>query len=191
MTDQQNWQCPTCGERHEGQFETCWKCGSNQTGSRNQDFHVSEPVSENDQLLDSEDDVQLPTLQLPGITYFSIPPLIWISVVCTFIDFERNPIVPGIPKSSVSKVEIVVLVFVFALIGIPILFTMTRFLFLCLIRRLQMLKNFPLLWMLTMFRLPVNLCRNHSWFVPVYYGSLVALFILEFGRAAWHFARTI
>lgn len=22
-----SWQCPTCGENHEGQFTACWKCG--------------------------------------------------------------------------------------------------------------------------------------------------------------------
>ena len=22
------WSCPACGERHEGQFSQCWKCGA-------------------------------------------------------------------------------------------------------------------------------------------------------------------
>jgi len=26
------WQCPACGESHESQFTSCWKCGSAQPG---------------------------------------------------------------------------------------------------------------------------------------------------------------
>lgn len=25
------WQCPECGEHHEGQFSACWQCGFSQT----------------------------------------------------------------------------------------------------------------------------------------------------------------
>ena len=27
------WVCPSCGERHEPQFGTCWKCGSDESGA--------------------------------------------------------------------------------------------------------------------------------------------------------------
>lgn len=26
-SNQDSWTCPRCGERHESQFSTCWKCG--------------------------------------------------------------------------------------------------------------------------------------------------------------------
>jgi rubrerythrin len=26
-SNQDTWVCPGCGERHEGQFGTCWNCG--------------------------------------------------------------------------------------------------------------------------------------------------------------------
>ena len=26
---QESWTCPACGEKSEGQFESCWKCGAN------------------------------------------------------------------------------------------------------------------------------------------------------------------
>ena len=26
---QSSWSCPSCGERLEGQFSSCWKCGAN------------------------------------------------------------------------------------------------------------------------------------------------------------------
>jgi hypothetical protein len=27
-----SWTCPACGEKSEGQFESCWKCGANRPG---------------------------------------------------------------------------------------------------------------------------------------------------------------
>lgn len=36
------WQCPNCSEQHDDQFDTCWKCGSDQVGGRNPDYRVSE-----------------------------------------------------------------------------------------------------------------------------------------------------
>ena len=192
MTPQTVWQCPTCDEQHEDQFDTCWKCGTNRIGGRNQNFRVSEPASENDQAPDSAGDDQLPTLQLPTITYFSIPPFIWLSLVNTFNDLQHWPNVAQIPDFSFSMTEIVVHVCATVLIGIPIFFTMVRMLFLCIMRRLQMPHRFPeALWMLSMFRLPVDLRLRHSWFVPVYYGSIIAMIILPFGIATWHVLRSI
>jgi predicted RNA-binding Zn-ribbon protein involved in translation (DUF1610 family) len=28
-SDLVKWKCPHCGEEHEGQFTTCWNCGTN------------------------------------------------------------------------------------------------------------------------------------------------------------------
>ncbi len=28
------WKCPTCGELHDPQFTSCWKCGTDRTGDR-------------------------------------------------------------------------------------------------------------------------------------------------------------
>ena len=28
QTAAEAWVCPACGERHEGQFNSCWKCGA-------------------------------------------------------------------------------------------------------------------------------------------------------------------
>ncbi|MCA9472707.1 MAG: DUF2007 domain-containing protein [Nitrospirales bacterium] len=27
----ERWTCPNCGEQHEGEFTTCWKCGRERT----------------------------------------------------------------------------------------------------------------------------------------------------------------
>jgi hypothetical protein len=189
VTGQTIWQCPTCGEQHEGQFDTCWKCGTNRTGRRNQNFHVSEAASENVQSLDSADDVQLPTLQLPTITYLSIPPFIWISLANMFNRLQRGPNIPQISDFSIPTAEIVVDVLACVLIGIPCFFTMARFMFLCIMRRQKWAPEVT--WILSMFRLPVNLCQQHSWFVPLYYGSIVAMFIVQFGFTVWHLASTI
>ena len=29
-----NWTCPNCSEVHEDQFDSCWKCGTQQNGSK-------------------------------------------------------------------------------------------------------------------------------------------------------------
>ena len=31
METQDAWRCPGCGEPHEGQFSTCWRCGYDRT----------------------------------------------------------------------------------------------------------------------------------------------------------------
>ena len=31
-TPQTEWTCPSCGERLEGQFGSCWNCGANRNG---------------------------------------------------------------------------------------------------------------------------------------------------------------
>jgi hypothetical protein len=47
------------------------------------------------------------------------------------------------------------------------------------------------LWMLSMFRLPERLRRTQHWFVPVYYGSIVALVIAPMAIVAWRLLRFI
>lgn len=187
MTRQTTWQCLSCGEQHGDQFATCWKCDTNRNGDRNQDFLVSEPASE----CHHAGDVQLPTLQLPAITYFSIPPCIWLSLlVSTFNDRDRSADVAQFPDFSFSMAEIVALVCGIVMIGIPVAFTMARMMCLCIMRGLQVPNRYPEV-MLSMFRLPVDLRLQHSWFVPVYYGSIVAMILLPFGFATWHMLRSI
>jgi hypothetical protein len=31
------WKCPTCGETHDAQFDTCWKCAGNEVQEGNPD----------------------------------------------------------------------------------------------------------------------------------------------------------
>ncbi len=38
-----NWTCPNCSELHEEQFDSCWKCGTTQSGSK---VEFPDPVSE-------------------------------------------------------------------------------------------------------------------------------------------------
>ena len=40
------WQCGTCGETHENQFDSCWKCGTQRDGSGTVgDFDIEESQS--------------------------------------------------------------------------------------------------------------------------------------------------
>ena len=186
MTVHTTWQCPNCGETHDGQFDTCWKCGSNPTGDRDSDFHVSEPVHDQDQAPDSPtEETQLPILQLPTVTYFSIPPFIWISLVGNFYEFQ-NLVANQVPDFSLSTTEIAVTAIYTVLIWIPIFITMVRFMFLCIVRRHRLSNGFAVLFcILSMFRLPDSFFRMHRWFVPIYYGSIAALFVAPLCFAAW------
>jgi uncharacterized protein YbjQ (UPF0145 family) len=40
------WKCKTCGETHENQFDSCWKCGTQRDGSGAiEDFEIQESQS--------------------------------------------------------------------------------------------------------------------------------------------------
>lgn len=186
MTANAKWQCPNCGEEHDKRFDTCWKCGTDSAGDRDPEFQVSEPVGEPDQAPDSPtDQTQLPDLQLPTVTYFSIPPTIWICLAVMPRDLQRFA-AHRMLEFSPSPGEIVVQAIVAVLVGIPIFLTMVRAWFLCIIRRYNASNGLAeLLWILSMFQLPESFRRRHGWFVPVYYGSLGALFIAALGFVGW------
>lgn len=186
------WQCPNCGEKHHEVFHLCWKCGSNTAGDRDPDFRISEPVREQDQTPDSPtEDTQLPALQFPSVTYFSIPPYICVSLIMMLKDLAHLA-ANRMPDFAPSPIEIVVYCIALALIGIPMFFTMVRAMFFCIIRRRNLSNSLAeLLWMLSMFRLPESIRRSHRWFVPVYYGSIGALLIAPLGFAAWRLIQWI
>ena len=186
------WQCPNCGEQHPNGFDICWKCGSDPAGDRDPDFQVSEPVREEDQAPETiTADTPLPALQLPAITYFSIPPYIWLTLIMAFNRLEH---LAGnqVPDLSPSPIDIVVCCFAVVLIGIPSFFTMAHAMFFCIVRRKNPSNSLAeLLWKLSMFRLPETLRRSQRWFVPVYYGSSVALLIAPLGYGAWRLLQSI
>ena len=180
------WQCPTCAEQHEDQFDTCWQCGTVSTGSPSPDFCISEPAIEQDRLPDSPaDDSQLPLLRLPTITYFSIPPVLWLSLATLIADIQ--PLSRHLPiEATISPTQIVLLVMAELLVGIPIFFAMVRGFFHCIVRKKiggNSLSNF--LWLLTVFRLPELFHHKHCWFVPVYYVSIGAYVIIPFVAIVW------
>ena len=180
------WHCLNCGEQHDDGFQTCWKCGSNPAGDRDPDFRVSEPVGEQDQAPDSaSDETQLPIPRLPAVTYFSIPPYIWICLAMMLNDLEHLTSTQG-PAFPPSPFEIVVGAIAAVLIGIPIFVTMARPMFFGIMRRRKPLNPFrdslsEFFWMLAPFRLPESFRESHRWFVPIYYGSLVALLVVPLG----------
>ena len=184
------WQCPNCSETHDEQFDTCWKCGANPAGDRNSDFHVSEPVHDQDQAPDSPtDETQLPILHLPAVTYFSIPLYIWwSSFVLTFDFYQRlNRAAFQVPVFAPSTSDIAAWAIGLVLIGIPIFVTAVRFMFLCIIRRHQPPNTIPGFFLiLSMLRLPDSFFRMHRWFVPIYYGSFAVPFVAAFGCTAWY-----
>ena len=190
MSMQTVWQCPNCGERHHDGFDVCWKCGSDPAGNRDPGFRISEPAREHDQALDPPaQDIQLSPLQLPTVTYFSIPPYIWIFLIMMFNDLEHLA-ANQVPDFSLSPMEIMVYCIAMVLIGIPMFFTMVRAMFLCIIRRHNLSNSMAeLLWILSMFRLPEAIRRSQRWFVPIYYGSIGALLIAPLAFGAWRLTR--
>jgi hypothetical protein len=163
------WQCPNCGEEHHDGFDICWKCGSDPAGNSDPDFHISEPIREQDQTPDfPTNDKQLPSLELPTVTYFSIPPYICISLIMMFNDLEHFA-ANQVPDFSLSPIDILVYFIATVLIGIPIFIAMARAMFLCIIRRQNLSNSLTeLLWMLSMFRLPETIRRSQHWFVPAH-----------------------
>ncbi len=176
------WRCPNCGEHHDDQFDSCWKCGTGSAGDSNPDFRVSEPATEQDQSPDSQmAELQPPTLRLPSITYFSIAAYPWIYLAL----FIGNPklffrqISPMSPEFHISPTEIIFSAFAFLLIGLPVAAKMVHAWYLDFMRKYTFSDGwFGMTWMLSMFLLPDSLRCSHRWFVPVYYVSLVAWFVV-------------
>jgi len=182
------WHCPNCGEQHEGNFDICWKCGSDPDGDRDPDFQVSEPVTESDQALVSPaGQTERPDLQLPTVTYFSIPPFMLLTLVMLF---RQQPTFNQVTLASMGQIEfalaVIFMVIFMALVGIPVWVAGVRGMFLYHRHRNGPATMADLLWILMMFRLPEGFCRTHRWFVFVYYGSLVTAFIGHLGVGGWH-----
>lgn len=180
------WQCPNCDEQHHDEFDICWKCGSDPAGNRDPDFHMSESATELDQTPESPtSDTQIPSLRLPNITYFSIPPYTWFCLYMMFNDFEASLS----PVLHQSPITIVVYCFASVLISIPMGFTMVRASF---HRRHNLSSNLAdALWLLSVFRLPESIRESQRWFVLVYYGSIGAMLVASLGLMGWNMIRFI
>lgn len=180
------WQCPDCGETHEDQFATCWKCGTTPLGARDGAFRVSEPIEAKDQapVAPGEED-ELPSLELPAFTYFSIPLLIWTYLVFGLLAAPNEFIMERQP----SPLRVALDIMAGVLVSIPMGIVMLRWMFFQLIRRHKLRGAQD--WPLKMFRLPQTLRERHRWFVPVYYGSFVALPVGFFGIVIWHAWNTL
>ncbi len=185
------WNCPCCDEKHQSVFDTCWKCGSNRTGEVDPEFRISESVREQDQAIATiTSGTELPSLQLPVLTYFSIPPVLCLGLILQFNKIQqlRNN---QIPEIALSPFEIVMVCALFILVLVPISFTMCRqALTIFRTRRFDPSNIFSeYLFFLSMFRLPESIGKSHRWFVPVYYGSFIAIMFAPIGAAAWLLTR--
>lgn len=172
------WQCPDCSEQHEDSFGICWKCGADPAGNRDPDFGVSEPARDEDQAPETPVKDARPSLELPAITYFSIPPYICTLLILMVNDLGRA----AVDRVSVpSALQIVVGCVGAVVIGIPVLVAIARVMFTCTSRRIVTRSVSEALWMTSMFRLPASISQSHPWFLPMYYGSIGALVIVPFG----------
>lgn len=74
------WKCPKCGEQHESQFGICWNCGTSSDGVRDASIDFAETVDDQGEAAaDSGEFTSLGDFQLPTITYYGIPPYLWLS----------------------------------------------------------------------------------------------------------------
>jgi hypothetical protein len=176
------WQCSTCTESHGDSFDTCWKCGTSSTGDRNPNFHISEPATAQDQGADSPAEATcLPVMQLPIVTYFAIPPCIWLDIV---IMVQNEPFFPDRlqPDFRISPTAIILWSVAMLLVEIPIFCVFIRGIFLRLIRR-QIGEGWwsDVVWSVSTFRLPASFHHKYRWFVFVYYASIVAYVVVPLG----------
>lgn len=141
-------------------------------------FVVTEPVRNEDQTAVKEADAsERPKLELPTITYFAIPAyfaMLLASVIGRTIMSGDH--LAGF--SSMSLFDIAVATALGAVIGIPMLITFVRAFrhFRHVTWPWQVIPEFT--WLLSMFRLPESIRREHHWFVPVYVGSLYGFCIV-------------
>jgi hypothetical protein len=182
------WQCPSCAERHEDQFDTCWKCGASRSGEHNPDFVVAEPVPDDDPLPESlPNGEQPPILRLPTFAYFTLAAYIWIYLALLI----EKPWPPAPPDPGISPIEIVVGVVATLLVGIPVSVTFFRGLFLRIIRRQTKGDYFAdVRWILAMFWPPASFRCSYRWFVPIYCLSLVAWVTVPPVIIAWKVIHT-
>jgi hypothetical protein len=172
------WQCVNCGEQHEEPFDTCWNCGTLQSGEPAGDFVVSEPVDAASQAPEEPD--ALPSLELPTFTYYVLPLFLWIGAVWPlFQDPLQEPhFISDIHDLATAWPMIVFEVALMIVVGIPIGVRMFRWFY----RSLQEIGGSKprigatagAVWFLSMFRLPQSIGERHRWFAPIYYGSFAA-----------------
>lgn len=186
------WQCPNCGEQHREEFDFCWKCGTNLVGQRDPEFRISEPIRESDQASESPHDCrELPVLQLPLITYFSIPPLLCYSLF-TMRKLVEQLVSREMPNFRFSLADIAVYCIAIILIVIPGIMAMIRAEFFRIIRRQEFSSRAAAMnWSYSIYQLPESVRRSYRWFVPIYYGSIATWVIGLFVLTAWHFLRQV
>jgi hypothetical protein len=180
------WRCPNCGEQHDDGLDVCWQCGSDIAGNRDPGFCRAGSVDTQGQTPDaSAVETELLSLELPTLTYLSVPLCIWISLIVVFHDLEALSD-RRVPDSPLSPSHMAAYGTLTILIGIPVFFTIVRAAFLCIMRR-QIPSSWmvQVLWMLSMFRLPEHFWRTQRWFVPVYYGSIGTHLVAAIAYCAW------
>ena len=121
----------------------------------------------------------VPSTELPTITYISIPLFIGVFLVEMAIRYVGVDM--GMPEETPSPLAIATLCLAIPTIGVPVFVAMVRLVY-SSISRARHSASDPrnvrsLLRMLSMFRLPRSICRSYRWFVPLYYGSLVAMLV--------------
>lgn len=186
------WRCPYCREKHDGVFDVCWKCGSDAVGNSEPGFCSPGVIIAQDQTPDAPvDSKDLPSLELPTVTYVCLPLFVWTCLIIMFHDLESLS-AGRVPDSPLSPSRMAAYGITTILIGIPMFFTIVRAAFPCIMRR-QIPSSWmvQVLWMLSMFQLPERLRRTQRWFVPLYYGSMGALLIAPMAFCAWRLARFI
>lgn len=170
------WNCPSCSEQHEDQFDACWKCGFQLDGGRSSAGPHVEAAGHDSP---SEDDFsKQPDIRLPTLTYFLIPIWIWFQIIRWLYSNPRGQ--PQLPTTAAGwAIEIVGLVLA-CFVGIPVVASMVRASYVSITRRIP-----GGIRMFSMFVLPQEVRARHAWFVPVYYGSIVACFVLPWAFAIW------
>ena len=186
------WQCPNCGEQHCEEFDVCWKCGTNLVGQRDPEFRITEPVRDLDQALESPSNSQeLPVLQLPLVTYFSIPPVLCYSLFTMhkILDSFDSTQMPGFPF---SLTDIAVYSIAMVLIWVPGMITVIRAVtYLCVHKHKFSSRAAESKWHNSIYRLPESARRSYPWFVPIYNYSLDAWLIVSIGLIAWRLLQLI
>lgn len=188
------WQCPNCGEQHDKDFRTCWKCGTGPKGDRDPEFRITEPVREQDQVADSATgDTVRPALQLPTVSYFCMPFFCCFLMYVNFRQVMELEVLQQ-PDFRPSPLEIAGIAAGAVVIGIPTLFLWLRDIYLDIVRRRTHSRPWnvaELLRPLTVFRLPESIRRSHGWFAIVYYGTIVGALITAPGLITWHLLQTV
>jgi hypothetical protein len=165
------WACPACAESLDEAFDTCWKCGTDRAGNKNSAFAIVEPVEEPGQAVESVDDQRGKQIQIPDITYYTIP--VWCCWAAVRTTMQLYEYVPGaVWPSPPTTLDILVMAAFALVIGLPLLFA-----------ALQIFRNrihdrrmpWQFLWdFLGVLRPPRQIRHRYRWFGVIYYSSIVA-----------------